>query len=270
MLNGLMLDTIGSGPCTRLQAFDPNLIPESTRTYKAVSNKELVLMLNDAARHHGLVITDEQLGLDRKGKRMFGTYEVEGKNFFGERVKLMLGFCNSGDKSLRVRVCFGAKVFVCSNLCFSHWTDEVTGIGGEAAHKHTPNVSDGLWQRLGEALTTIDAFRASQEKFYTCLADTWITDDHAAGVILRAGHAGVLGSPRILDVASEWKNQERYPDSEDEALNWHPEFRERNAFNLLNAFTEVEKSHLAKNPVASNLGTLDLTNFFYREFVNQN
>lgn len=266
----LVLDTPESGPCTRAQAFDRNLIPISTTTYQAVSNEELLLMLNDAARQHGLILTDEQLGLDRKGMRFFGTYEIEGKDFFGGRSKLMMGFCNSGNKTLRVRVCFGGKVFVCSNLCFSHWTDEETGIGGDVAHKHTTHVTDGLWQRLTQALSSVDSFRTTQEDFYSRLAETMISDDEASGIILRAGREGIVGSPKLVSVLNEWNNQERYPDTETEALDWHPEFRKRNAFNLLNAFTEVEKSHLAKNPVSSNLGTLNLTNYFYNEFISQN
>ena len=266
-MNGLMLDTPESGICTREQAFAKNLIPEPSRTYHPVSNEELLLMLNDAARQHGLVLMNEQLGLDTKGMRLFGTYEIEGKDFFGGRSKLVMGFCNSGDKSLRIKVCFGGKVFVCSNLCFSHWTDEETGIGGFAAHKHTTNVSDGLWQRLGQALSTVDTFRARQDDFYKTLAGRNLNKDEAYSIILRAGQNGVLPQTRILDVAKEWDHQEQYPDTEEAAENWHPEFRDRNAFNLLNAFTEVEKMRQAKNPVTSNLGTLDLTSFFHREVI---
>ena len=266
-MNGLVLDTPESGSCTREQAFARNLIPASTDTYGAVPNEELLLMLNDVARQHGLILTNEHLGMDLKGQRMFGTYEIEGKNFFGNRTKLMLGFCNSYNKSLRVRVCFGGKVFVCSNLCFSHWTDEETGIGGEASHRHTINVNDGLWQRLTQALGTVDSFRASQDRFYSRLADRQLNQDKAYGTIVRAGLAGVVSKARVLDVVNEWNGQDRYPDTEAEAENWHPEFRNRNAFNLLNAFTEVEKKRLERNPVASNIGTLGLTNFFHRELI---
>ena len=266
-MDGIVLDTPESGSCTRGEAFDKALVPQSTKTYTAVGNEELILMLNDAARQHGLVLTGERLGMDLKGNRLFGTYEVENKDFFGNRAKLMLGFCNSYNKSLRIRVCFGGKVFVCSNLCFSHWTDEETGIGGEAAHRHTVNVNAGLWQRLTQALGTVDAYRASQDRFYTVLADRQLTQDEAYSMIVRAGKQGVVSKARILDVANEWDSQDRYPETETEAENWHPEFKIRNGFNLMNAFTEVEKKRQARNPVASNLGTLGLTNFFHQELI---
>jgi len=228
----------------------------------------LVLMLNDAARQHGVVLTNEQLAMDLKGKRFFGTYEVEDQNIFGDRVKLMLGFCNSYNKSLRVRICFGGKVFVCSNLAFHAWADEDTGIVGEVGHRHTINVNEGLWGRLDAGLSQIDGFRMKQERFYDTLVNAKLDRDAAFALIMRAGQAGILNKSKLLDVADEWKNQERYPDTHDEyQREWHPEFRDRNAFNLLNACTQVEKTRLKKNPVTSNMDTLSLSNFFHKEFI---
>jgi len=269
-MRDLVLDTPESGPCTREQAFASNLIPQSTATYMAVPNEELMLMLNDAARQHGLILTGEHLGMDLKGMRLFGTYQVEGKDIMDKNVQLMMGFCNSYNRSLRIRVCFGAKVFVCSNLCFHHWTDDETGIGGEAGHRHTVNVNDGLWQRLTAALSTVDSYRAIQEKFYQRLAERELQRDEAYSFILRAAKMDALPKSRILDVANEWDRQAIVPENDAEALNWHPEFQRRNAFNLLNAFTEVEKRRLERNPVSSNIGTLGLSNIFYREFVHTN
>jgi len=263
----LLLDTPQSGKCTREQAFDTNLIPASTRTYQAVPNEELILMLNDAAAQYGLVLTNEELGLDAKGNRLFGTYEVEGMDFFGGRSKLMMGFCNSYNKSLRARVCFGGKVFVCSNLAFHAWADSDTGVVGDVGHKHTSRVNDGLWQRLTQALSQVDDFRASQEKFYSRLADTRITQNRAHDLIVRAAMSGCINKTKIVDIAKEWQYQAHCPEVIDESHPWHPEFRSRNAFNLFNAFTEVEKGRLNKNPVTSNIGTLSLTEFFHREFI---
>ena len=263
----LVLDTPKSGPCTREQAFERNLIPVSTDTYQAVPNEELVLMLNDAAAQHGLRLSNEQFGLDLKGNRLFGTYEVEGLDFFNGHSKLMLGFCNSYNKSLRIRVCFGGKVFVCSNLAFHAWTDDESGIVGEVGHRHTPNVGDGLWQRLTAALGQVDDFRAKQERFYTRLAETPVTGKYAHDLIVRAAMAGCINKTKIVDVANEWHYQAEEPEIVTESHPWHPEFQSRNAFNLFNAFTEVEKGRLERNPVTSNMGTLSLTEFFHREFI---
>lgn len=266
-MKGLILDTPGSGPCTREQAFDERLIPASTNTYQAVPNEEMLLMLNDAARQKGLILTNEQLGMDFNGMRFFGTYDVEGMDFFDGKAKMMLGFCNSYNKSLRERTCFGGKVMVCSNLVFHAWADETSGVSGNVAHKHTANVNKGFWGRLMDSMNQVDIFRANQSKFYETLANKKITKDQAYATIIQAARQGIIGTPRMLDVADEWDRQERFPDTEAEYQVWHPEFKDRNAFNLLNAFTEVEKKRLEKNPVVSNIKTLDLTSFFHTEFV---
>ena len=269
-MNGLMMHTEGSGIVTREQAFDKCLIPESTKTYQSVSNEEFILMLEDCARKHGLILTNETLGLASKGLRLFGTYEVTNKDFFNDRVKLMMGVCNSGDKSMRAKICFGAKVLICDNLCFHHWTDE-NGLGGFAAHKHMINVMGGLWQRMDQALSQVDTFRSLQDDFYSQLVDRKISDNEANDFIFRAGRTGVIGKSIAWRVADEWDNQLKYPETEEQFnREWHSEYRDRNAFNLLNAFTQAEKERKERNPVASNIESLGLSNFFYNEFISNN
>jgi hypothetical protein len=271
VMQGLMLDTPESGPCSRAVAFAEHLIPKSTATYQAVPNEELIRMIGDCARKHGLVLGHEELGLDLKGMRMFGTYEIESHDFLGDQVKLMMGIRNSYNRSMSIRVCFGAKVFVCSNMSFHAWADDETGIIGDVGHRHTPNVNDGLWQRLDYALGQVDKFAARQEQFYRYLSDRPLTDDEAYSFIVRSAKKGaeVISKARILDVVDEWDRQGIEPETEEqaEAVEWHPEFQNRNAWSLFNAFTQKEKNRLARNPVASNMGTLGLTSFFHREFV---
>lgn len=264
----LITDTPQSGPCTREQAFAKHLIPQSTNTYGAVPNEELVLMLNEVARQKGLVLTEEHLAMDLKGQRLFGTYAVDGLDIFGGRVKLMLGFCNSYNKTLRIRVCFGGRVMVCSNLAFYAWDDDETGILGEVGHRHTVNVSDGLWKRLMSGLEQVDTFRQEQENFYRTISSRYISLEQAHDVIVRSAKEGILNKGRILDVAEEYAYQKNYPNTEDEYLReWYQEFRPRTAYSLFNAFTQIEKTRLAKNPVASNMDTLALSKFFHKEFM---
>jgi len=265
----LVADTPASGVCTAEQAFAKHLIPPSTSTYGAVPNEELVLMLNEAARQQGVVLTEEKLAMDLKGQRFFGTYAVEGLDIHGGRVKLMLGFCNSYNKSLRVRICFGGRVFVCSNLCFYAWDDDETGIVGEVGHRHTVNVSDGLWQRLETGLSQIENFRKEQNRFYESLVQAQLSKNDAYSLIIKAAKDGVLNKSRILDVANEWDYQRNIPDTEEQYLReWHQDFRERTAYALFNAFTQNEKPRHEKNPVASSMDTLALSRFFHKEFVS--
>ena len=62
-----------------------------------------------------------------------------------------------------------------------------------------------------------------------------------------------------------WNRQAVEPNTEPD-FEWHPEFKGRDAYSLFNAFTQVEKIRLARNPVASNISTIDLSGFFAQEF----
>jgi len=267
---GLMMATPGAGRCNRKEAFSI-VVPEATASYQPLSNRELVLMINKVARIHGITLNDEQLGTDLKGQRFFGVYTVEGFDFFGGKIKLTLGFCNSYNKSMSGRMCMGGEVTVCSNRHFYAFTDKTTGINMMATHEHRRNIRDGLYQRINAAFASIDDFRKQQEIFFGHLTEKSLTKEDAYHLIVRAAQANVLNKTRILTVAEEWDFQEKGPQNENDELNrvWHPEFRPRTAYNLFQAFTEVQKDRLALNPVSTNLSTLGLTEFFHAEFTDK-
>lgn len=267
-MKGLCLDTPDAGKCSREQAFAKGLIPVATQSYQPLPNADLIHMIEEAARRHGLTLVEEQLGMDLKGQRMFGVADVEDQDFLDGRVQLMIGWCNSYNKSMSARVCIGAKVFVCSNRSFHCYADELTGAHGIAVHSHRVNVRQGLWNRIEEAFSTLDDFKAAQEKFFNRLEETPITTDEAYSTIVRAGKKKVINKTKILTIATEWDRQGVEPESQlqVEEWDWHAEFMDRNAFSLFNAFTQIEKERAKKNPVQSNISTMDLTTFFHQEF----
>jgi len=267
----LVLDTPKSGKCTRKQAFDSYLVPVATKSYQPLSNQELVKMINKVAKIYDMSLSNEQLGMDLKGMRFFGVYTVEGFDFFDNRIKLMIGFCNSYNKSMSGRMCIGGEVLVCSNRAFYAYTDDITGVNGMAAHDHRKNIYENLSQRIKIAFDGIEQFRKNQESFYHSLSTIKLSQERASHLIIRAIKSGVLNKTKVVEVWDEWEWQEKGPQNEDEEQErvWHSDFKERTAFSLFNAFTEVSKSALALNPVATNIKTMGLTEFFYDEFVKK-
>ncbi len=260
----LMLTTPTSGKCTSAEAFAKNLIPGATSTYQPLSNEELILMIKKVAAIHKMKLSDEQLGMDIKGMRFFGVYTVEGFDFFGGRIKLMIGCCNSYNRSMSGRMCIGAEVTVCSNRCFYGFADDRTGVVGMATHEHRRNIHDGLFQRIDAAFAGIEQFRKKQELFYGHLNERQMTQEEAYHLIVRAAQNDVLNKTRVLTVAEEWDWQKRGPENKDEKANriWHPEFEPRTAYSLFNAFSEVQKRSMSVNPVNTNLRSMDLASFF--------
>lgn len=265
-----MLDTPTSGSCSRKEAFDRHLIPEATRTYQPLPNKILVDMIHRIALESNVILTNEQLGMDLKGQRMFGVCDIEGKDFLGGDIQMMIGFCNSYNGTMATRFCIGGKVFVCSNSAFHAYTDEKTGVSGISIRPHWNYDNDkheGLIVQIRAAFDQIEDFRHAQEGFYEGLLERKLSDNRAYAAIVRAAQAGVVNKTKVLTLADEWNRQALEPKDIDTCgYEWHEEFQQRNAYSLFNAFTQVEKDRLEKNPVQSNISTIDLSGFFCKEF----
>lgn len=266
-MNGLMLDSPKAGPATREVACNQSLIPAPTRTYQPLPNKILLDLIYNIAKESDVALSNEQLGLDRLGKRMFGVCNIDGKDFLGEQIQMMIGFCNSYDGTMATRFCIGGEVFVCSNRAMHAYTDEKTGLQLFCQRMHWQYDQDnheGLIVQIRESFQKIDDFRDSQEKYYEQLINRRVSDDKAYATIVRAAQQKIIKKTSVLTVANEWNRQAQEP-VEEPHYEWHPEFRDRNAYSLFNAFTQVEKERLARNPVASNISTIGLSNFFTQE-----
>jgi len=267
----LMMASPGARFVTREEAFRTDIIPVRTRTYHPVTNEELISMTHKVAEEHGLILTNEELGMNKKKTQMFAMFEVEGKDFFDNQIKMMLGLINSYDGTLSAKSLFGSKVNICSNLSFYASSGE-NGISSMISRKHTNNVfseENGLWYRLNKNLELVDTFCRKQERFCEQLKETELNKERAYSTIVRSAKEGVIGKTDILDVADIWDFQtERYPDSEEEYKNeWHEEFRNQDCYSLLNCFTQNNKSRIERNPVMASLDTLKLTSFFNKEFA---
>ena len=263
----LLLDTPDSGTATLEQVLrhvEPAAV--TSYRYKPVQNGELIDMVTKAAGEMGLKIHDPHFGLSRKGMRMFGVYEVSGLDIHDETAKLMLGIRNSFDTSLRAAICFGSKVFVCSNLIFSGYVGE-EGIVGGARHQHRGDVFNTLYERILESLQQVNNYREFQSQFYNKLQKTPLTRAEGCEIIVNAGFQGVIGKTDVLPYADEWMFQETGPRNEAEKeREWHLEFKDRNAWSLMNAFTQMQKQRFAKNPFTSNQESANLSRFLHQTF----
>jgi hypothetical protein len=261
-----------SGLKTR-EELDMIKMPGRTRSYTPVSHGTVIDTVAREARNMGLkVITDTEhktkapeFGTAKKGDQFFGAFYVEGQDHLGGEVQLMLGFRNSYDKSLSVSVCFGARVLVCSNLCFSGYAGE-DGISGTITHKHTMNVLGKLNERLIAGLSQFEIYRNSQESFFDRLKCQEMDNDKALATIVRAARHDAIRTSDIINVANHWEYQGRTPETEVKPDNWHKDFQDRNAWSLFNCFTEIQKEDQRKNSYyhASNR-SLRLTKFFQEE-----
>jgi len=264
-MNGLMIHTKGSGKISKEDAFAIP-VPEQTNTYTPVPNEALWDMLQKTAESKGLKLGEPEMGYAHNGQRLFGVAEITNQDYLDEEVRLTLGFRNSYDKTLSVGVCFGSKVFVCDNMCFSGYTSEEEGAVGQVHKRHHSDVWEGLQIKLEDSMSQFEIFKSYQENSFNRMKEIALTDTQAHDLIIQSARAEAITAKDCMTVANHWAYQANCP--EHEAENWHKEFMPRNAWSLFNCFTEIHKNGQAKSPFAANIRSIKLNNFFHQQFLN--
>src|ERR1043165_9702335 len=105
-------------------------IPEGTRTHQPLSHYEIVEVLDEALSFRHLTVVQDEYALSADGMKMFGVMDLDSE-FDGGRFSI--GLRNSNDKSMRLALTAGYRVFVCDTIAFS-------GGFSPLLHKHTRNL----------------------------------------------------------------------------------------------------------------------------------
>ncbi|MCA1638268.1 MAG: hypothetical protein LC768_08030, partial [Acidobacteria bacterium] len=91
-------------------------VPEATRTHQPLAHYEIVKVLEEALSFRYLKVVKDEYAVSRDGMKMFGvmdlSYEFSGCRF-------SIGLRNSNDKSMRLALTVGYRVYVCDNMTFS-------------------------------------------------------------------------------------------------------------------------------------------------------
>lgn len=191
--------------------------PDATETHKTLPHIDVVDGLRETLGFRHIGVVREQFAVSEDGMKMFGILDLE-PSFDGCRFSL--GLRNANDKSMRLALTVGFRVFVCDNMAFK---GDFTPI----AAKHTKNFSlvDALDMGVARMQRGFDPMRQQVE--------TWrgaqISDTAAKEVIYGAFIEGKLDVPRNLarSVHSHYFDP-RFPD-----------FESRTMWSLHNAFTSA-------------------------------
>ena len=89
--------------------------PLGTATHRPIPHHEVVDALVETLGFRHIAVHDQEYAVSQDGMRMFGIMELE-TTFHGCR--FALGIRNSHDKSMRLALTVGYKVFVCQNMAF--------------------------------------------------------------------------------------------------------------------------------------------------------
>jgi hypothetical protein len=210
------------------------LPPEPTATFKPISHAELVERMIEGLTFRQINVIRDEYAVSEDGMKLFGVLDLE-SGFDGARYALVLR--NANDKSMRLALTVGYRVFVCDNMCFH-------GDFTPVLAKHF-NLIDAIDVGLGRMQRNFEPMRKQVEGW----RETQLTDDQAKLIIYRGFVQGDLDVPKHLvrGVHDAYFNP------------GHPEFQPRTIWSLTNAFTSTLKT---MDPVPQFKATAKLGQFF--------
>lgn len=193
--------------------------PDATETYQPLAHHLIIEALTETLAFRHISVVRDEYAVSEDGMKMFGVLDLE-TTFEGCRFSI--GVRNANDKSMRLAMTVGYRVFVCDNMAFH-------GDFTPVLAKHTKHFS------LVDAVSVgVDRMQRSFEPMQRQVA-TWrrnqMDDGDAKLVIYRAFVEGELEAPKHL--------ARRVHD-----LYFNPqieEFAPRTMWSLGNAFTSAFK-----------------------------
>ena len=195
-------------------------MPQGTRTHQPLSHFEIVEVLEEALSFRYLNIARDEYAVSRDGMKMFGVMDL---NYEFSGCRFSIGLRNSNDKSMRLALTAGYRVFVCDNMAFS-------GDFTPMLHKHTRNLE--LKDAISIAVDRIHRGFEPLKVQVEAMHGQNLTDDEAKLIIYRAFlDRRIRGIPRHL--LTEVHELYFKPP--------HESFLPRNLWSLSNAFTSAFK-----------------------------
>lgn len=167
--------------------------PEATDTFKPIPHYSLMTMIEEALAYRHIGVEKEEYAVSSDGMKLFGLMEL---SFSTNEVRFALGIRTSNDKSMRLSMVAGYRVFICDNMAFS-------GEFKPLLAKHSKHLE------LQETLTV--AIDRTQRHFdpLTEQIQSWkerhITDEQAKAILYDAFVGSTLKAPlRLLKDADKY------------------------------------------------------------------
>jgi hypothetical protein len=91
-------------------------LPETTSTFQPIAHSRLIDELESALAFRHISITRDEYAVSPDGMKLFGLLELDAEY---EGVRFAIGLRNANDKSMRLGMVAGYRVFVCDNMALS-------------------------------------------------------------------------------------------------------------------------------------------------------
>lgn len=207
------------GKLTRREQIALVATPPGTATHKPVPHVEVVEALIETLGFRHIAVVKDEYAVSKDGMKMFGVLDLD-SGISGCRFSI--GIRNSHDKSMRLALTVGYRVFVCENMAFSGDFEPV-----QAKHSKHFSLRNALSVGVDQMQRNFDGMRTQVETWRS----TQLGDVSVKLIIYRAFVESDLQVPRLLarSVHDHYFNP-RYE-----------EFQPRTMWSLSNAFTSAFK-----------------------------
>lgn len=196
------------------------LPPEGTDTHKPIAHIELVNSIIETLSFRHINVVKDEYAVTPDGMKLFGVMELETT---GEGFRFSLGLRNANDRSMRLGLVVGIRLFVCDNLAFHGDFQPVLA-------KHTKHFDlhaalavgiDQMQRNFKPMADQVNRWKESQ-----------LNDDRAKALMLDAFYGdNAIDCPK--HILQHVRHQYFEPQYED--------FAPRTLFSLQNAFTSAFK-----------------------------
>jgi hypothetical protein len=195
-------------------------VPAATSTHKPVPHHAIVEALVETLSFRHIGVVNEEFAVSSDGMKMFGVLDLETQM---EGCRFSIGIRNSHDKSIRLGLTAGLRVFVCSNMAFCGDFTPVL-----AKHTKSLNLIDTLAVGVDRIQRSFEPIRRQVELW----RGMQMSDDRARLILYRAFVDEELEAPKSLLP----RVHHHYFEPE------YEEFSARTMWSLSNAFTSAFKT----------------------------
>ncbi len=193
--------------------------PPATETHRPIPHHEIVRALVETLGFRHIGVVHDEYAVSPDGMKMFGVLDLETQM---DGCRFAIGLRNSHDKSFRLSLTVGVRVFVCSNMAFSGEFQPVL-----AKHTKSFNLIDTLSIGVDRIQRNFEPMQRQVESW----RQTQVTDAQAKLILYSAFVESKLDAPKSLlpEVHRLYFEPE------------YPEFAPRTMWSLSNAFTSAFK-----------------------------
>lgn len=191
--------------------------PPSTDTFKPIAHATLIDQLEEALSFRHLSIMRDEYAVTPDGMKLFGLLEINAEY---EGLRFALGLRNANDKSMRLGIVAGYRVFVCDNMALS-------GDFKPMLAKHTKNFD--LTEALSVGVDRIQRGWQPLRERVDYMRNKVLPITTAQALIYRAFTEGKFPIRLMRSVHRHYFEPQ------------HEEFKPRTVWSLSNAFTSAFK-----------------------------